>query len=394
MNATRQNNYEEQRLRQLNEVVPGLLHPSADATCLYIGATPWRFQLGPELYAAGYEMTLLEVDKDNWYYYLDHPWLGGGCIHGDVRELPVGRRWDTIVWWHGPEHIAQDDLEPTVRRLEAAAGRLVVLGAPWGENIQPMVEGNSHQEHKAHLQPGDFARLGYQTATLGTEGDLSTWPHILAWKTITPARVIFTVIVGGYDALHPIAPWDGRSVCFSDQPIDVAGWENVVIERRFGDPARSARMYKTLAHQWFPDVEASLWLDGSAELMAPPAELFAYLDGPDIALPRHPTSKTLADEAAGVIELGKAVPAAVRRQMERYARPDLSVGATGWLLRRHNDAIRALNDMWWSELTTHTLRDQLSLPYCLERLGIVARLIDVNLYDNALVRIHAHRGAA
>ena len=111
-------------------------------------------------------------------------------------------------------------------------------------------------------------------------------------------------------------------------------------------------------------------------------------------MPKHPTSRTLADEAAFIIELGKADPEVIRRQMDRYAQPDLPVGATGWLLRRHNARVAWLNDAWWSELTAYTLRDQLSLPYCLNRLGIEARLIDVDLYDNALVRIHGHGRAS
>jgi len=384
-----------QRLAQLNELVPGLLRPGAERSCLYVGATPWRFQLARELHEAGYELTLLEVDKDNAYYYEGHPWLGGGVICGDVSEFVPSRCWDVIVWWHGPEHIAPGELPGTLAKLEASAEQLVVLAAPWGENWQPMVEGNSHQEHKAHLQPEDFERLGYQTATLGVQGDLSTWPHVLAWKWMQepePQRIVYTAIFGDYDDLRP-ARWPGRFVCFSDRPLQVEGWQTVVVpERRFSGPTREARMFKLLAHQWFPGVAESLWLDGNAELLVPPDELFAYLDGADIAMCRHPTSRTLADEAALIVQLGKADPHQVQRQVARYG-PGLGpVGATSWLLRRHNDATRALNEMWWSELTVHTLRDQLSLPHCLKRLGLPVRMVDVDLYDNALVRIHRHRG--
>jgi len=384
-----------QRLQQIEEVLPALLHPKAEGlTCLYVGATPWRFQLGEELHDAGYEITLLEVDKDNAYFYQGHPWLAGGVIWADVRApSALDRQWDVVVWWHGPEHIPSDDLEPTLRYLEEIANQLVVLAVPWGENLQPVVEANIHQEHKAHYQPGNLERLGYKTVTCGAQGNLSTWPHILAWKPIQEERVVYTAIFGDYDQLLPTR-WPGKFVCFSDRPIVAAGWENVVMERRHIDPTREARMYKALAHQWFPDIQASLWIDGDAELLAPPSELFGLLDGAELALPRHPISRTLADEAELILKFGKAQPEAVHRQMERYAEPDLKVGATGWLLRRHNDVIRALNEAWWSELSVHTLRDQLSLPYCLARLGIEARLIDLDLYDNTLVRIHGHGRAS
>lgn len=376
------------RVAQIREVLPGLLRDGRGKTCLYVGATPWRFQLGQELHEAGYEMTLLEIDPDNAYYWAAHPWLGGGVICGDVRELGQERRWDVVVWWHGPEHVARADLGPAVRRLEAVAG-MVVLAAPWGVNEQPMVEGNAHQEHKAHLQPADFERLGYCAVTCGVQGDLSTWPHILAWKVKEPGRVIYSAVFGGYDEVRPIRAAGFRTCLFSDTPIRADGWENVVVERRFEDARREARMYKALAHQWFADVEMSLWMDGNTELLVEPGVLFAYLDGADIALPRHPTSRTLADEAALIVALGKADERSVYRQLARYD-SGLPVGATTWLLRRHNEAIRALDEAWWAEMTVHTLRDQLSLPHCLQRLGIEPGLIEVDLYDNTLVRVHPH----
>ena len=386
------------RVAQINALLPTLLRQGSVRSCLYVGATPWRFQLGAELHAAGYEMTLLEVDKDNAYFYDGHPWLTGGILCGDVRyleKLSPGGLWDTIVWWHGPEHIAHGDLERTLQQLEMAATNLVVLAAPWGENAQPMVEGNAHQEHKAHLQPEDFERLGYTTATCGVQGDLSTWPHILAWKAKTIERIVYTAIFGEYDTLLPVT-CPGKFVCFTDKTNSgnfAEGWEIITVERTFDNPQREARMYKVLAHQLFPNVKESLWLDGNCDLLVPPNELFSYLDSTDIAMPRHPSCKTLADEASFIIQLGKASKAQVVKQMGHYLSHDLPACATTWLLRRHTDAIRMLNDAWWSDLSVYTLRDQLSLPPAMERLCIKPRLIDIDLYDNDLVRVHQHRGA-
>ena len=382
------------RISQINAVLPELLKPNKELSCLYVGATPWRFQLGKELHDAGYSITLLEVDKDNWYYYIDHPWLTGGCIHGNVSSFETDRRWDVVVWWHGPEHIALEHLETTLRKLESMATQLVVLAAPWGENLQPAVEGNSNQEHKAHLQPSHFESLGYKTATCGDKEDLSTWPHILAWKHLNanvPQRVIYTAIFNDYDQLYP-ADKDVRSICFTDHPIETNGWETVIVERRFSDPRRESRMYKTLAHQWFQNTASSLWIDGNCELLVSSSELFAYLEKADIVMPRHPTNKTLTNEAELIVKLNKAPTEQVQKQMAHYPNHNLAIGATSWLLRNHTDTINSLNEAWWSELTVHTLRDQLSLPYCLDRFKISPYLIDVDLYNNKLVRVHPHRG--
>lgn len=375
-----------QRVAQIEAVLPDLLRRKFGRSCLYIGATPWRFQLGKELYDAGHNLTLLEIDPDNAYYYQGHPWLDD-VIRDDVRNLPVTRRWDAVVWWHGPEHIEKADLQPTLNKLESVAD-LVVLAAPWGTNEQPMVEGNAHQEHKSHLQPSDFEKLGYHTITCGIENDLSTWPHILAWKVAEPERVIYTAIFGNYDQLLPV-DYPGRFVVFSDKSLNVKGWECITVKRRFDDSRLEARMYKLLAHQWFPDIESSLWIDGNCELLVNPDDLFVYLDDADIALPIHPSSKTLEDEAAFIVQLGKADRQSVYQQLARYD-SSLPVGATTWLLRRHHRLMQCLNDMWWSELSTHTLRDQMSLPHCLDWLDITPNFINVDLYNNNLVKVHAH----
>jgi len=172
----------QQRLRLVRQEIPNLF--TLGETVLYVGATPQRFQLGRELFDAGYEITLLEAFKHNADHYQDHPWLKD-VICGDVRditEIASGCKWDVVVWWHGPEHVAKEGLATVLADLGQVANKLVLLGCPWGINRQGVVGGNFYSVHWSSLETSDLATLGYETATLGEKDNPSTWCHIMAWR--------------------------------------------------------------------------------------------------------------------------------------------------------------------------------------------------------------------
>lgn len=146
---------------------------------LYVGANRLR---APEcvelLYRLGHRLTLLEIFPTNAEYYRSDSRFQE-IIEGDIRNVELSE-YDTVFWWHGPEHISISDFEPTVARLEKAARKLVVLGSPWGHYEQGAEYGNCHEAHVAKLFPVDYERLGYQTVTKGKPNQVGS--HILAWK--------------------------------------------------------------------------------------------------------------------------------------------------------------------------------------------------------------------
>lgn len=178
---------EQERLAILREKVPGLFAPQKKL--LYVGATPQRMQCGMAL-AGLYEITLLEI----WPAYAQAYMPGSlnplaslvsHVIVGDVREvdqleLPY-EHYDVAFWWHGPSHIPEEDLAPTLEKLEALAD-LVVLGSPWGRYDQPPVDGNPHQAHASSLYPEMFEAVGYTTVAMGQPDVRGSC--ITAWKVI------------------------------------------------------------------------------------------------------------------------------------------------------------------------------------------------------------------
>ncbi len=167
------------RLAQLRAFVPQVFAPG---TLLYVGASPRRSQFLPELIAAGRAVTLLEIWPANVEYFRARAGIEVVC--GDVRQVAAlvlpAERYDVAFWWHGPEHIAREELADTLAGLEQRA-RVVVIGCPWGTSPQAEIDGNMHQRHAASLQPEDFQRLGYRVSTIGHAHDGSR-SNILAVK--------------------------------------------------------------------------------------------------------------------------------------------------------------------------------------------------------------------
>lgn len=176
---------EQERLTVLREEVPELWATSK--TLLYVGATSKRMQCGAALRGL-YDITLLEV----WPAYAEAYRPGSSnplarlvshVVVGDVREvdqleLPHAH-YDVAFWWHGPSHIPEEDIAPTLEKLEALAD-LVVLGSPWGRYDQEAVDGNPHQAHASALYPEHYEALGYETAALGKRDVRGSM--IIAWK--------------------------------------------------------------------------------------------------------------------------------------------------------------------------------------------------------------------
>ena len=225
-------------------------------------------------------------------------------------------------------------------------------------------------------------------------------------KSIT----VYTSIIGDYDNLRPPAgpaAGDPRAdfVCFADEPIPTpAPWRLQPAPEPYpGDTARNSRMAKILSHL-FVTTEYSIWLDGNLELLARPSALIdRWLKDADLAVLRHHYAHfddqgfdCIYKEAETCIKRRMPEAEAIRRQAAAY-RADghpvhggLYVG--GFILRRHTPAIRRLNEAWWHEIVTRSARDQISLPYVLQKCGVPVSVIEGSIYGNPLVGYHMHAG--
>ncbi len=161
-------------------------------TMLYIGANPRRIELVDLFYLKGYEIDVLEAWKPNYEALVEwnKKWkIFRYIYHGNA--LFINRKfmqqhfksmWDIVVFWHGPEHLRKEYLEPTLRKLEEHANHLVILGCPRGEYKQNSIDENPFEIHQSYLYEEDFHRLGYRTATVRPKKPRGS--NITAWKRV------------------------------------------------------------------------------------------------------------------------------------------------------------------------------------------------------------------
>jgi hypothetical protein len=209
---------------------------------------------------------------------------------------------------------------------------------------------------------------------IDTPTDLSYGPP--SGRIPRDSFVVYTAIAGGYDSLKKPFGKDVNYVAFVDEPVqDNVGWQIRNLRRSSPDPNRCAKLYKVLSHEYFPEAEYSLWIDGTVTLLVSPitiAEMF--LGDFDMIVHRHP-QRTCAYAEADICRFKRLDDIAlINAQMARYRRERFPSNAglyhNAIILRRHNDRVKAFNDLWWTEVCNGSRRDQLSSVYAARKVGL------------------------
>ena len=189
-------------------------------------------------------------------------------------------------------------------------------------------------------------------------------------------KVIYTVIVGGYDDVRSLPPFPGWDfVLLTDKKPSLwkrllrrSRWQVRLFDNPGLDLTRYSRLPKLKPHLFFPDYDYSVYIDGNARFERNPTELLEGLNWPDFAVSEHPFRNNLYDEFSECCRMGYDDPDVFERQKRKYCAAGLSDPAplyeNNLILRRHNEAkIKELGEVWFQELSEQSKRDQLSLPY-------------------------------
>lgn len=187
--------------------------------------------------------------------------------------------------------------------------------------------------------------------------------------------VVYTSITAGHDALkEPKEIYsDVDYICFSDQRLrSDTKWNIVNYGFQYRDPRRLAKIFKILPHLVLSDYDYSIWVDGNVSLNGNPWELFEKslcIDDSGIAFFPHTKRNCIYSEANECIRWGKDNSEIIQTQVAKYrglgypSNNGLIWG--GLILRRHNDEeIKNLMEIWWDEIDTFSVRDQISFNFC------------------------------
>lgn len=185
---------------------------------------------------------------------------------------------------------------------------------------------------------------------------------------------VYTAIYGPYDRPKPTFNIGGRAVLYTDNRyIEAPGWEvryNPL--DHIETPMLRAKYWKTHPIEALPEVDVSVWIDGS--LLPGPRFLSHCLEGllaDDISFTPHPLRDCIYDEANASYPLPKYNADRMRAQIDYYRRSGhpahWGLFATGAMTRRHFRRVREVMDEWWLENIEWSWQDQLSLPVVMRR---------------------------
>lgn len=186
--------------------------------------------------------------------------------------------------------------------------------------------------------------------------------------------IVYTCIVDGYDdLLEPVCvDTDIDYYCVSERPVHPGSlWRHIPISTCYSDPAATNRYVKMHPHEFFPDADLSIYVDGNIRIVSSPVALVQKaMSQASIALYQHFSRNCVYDEAAECSAVGHDWLWRVNAQMERYRQDGFNAGSGLFegnvIIRRHNQPqIIQLMDLWWAEYLGGVKRDQLSLPYLL-----------------------------
>jgi len=166
----------DEREDQLLTCIPDVLDYKS---ILYIGASRYRRQMLHLFIDKGYDYSILEI----WKPYIN--WMRKhfkNIIEGDVRnvdDLKLGS-FDIVMWWHGPEHIMENELVSTLDKLGDMTKKILITANPWGIYESGPQRGNPYEAHLSHLYPEFFNKLGWETDTIGEKNVPKS--NLLSWQ--------------------------------------------------------------------------------------------------------------------------------------------------------------------------------------------------------------------
>ena len=129
----------------------------------------------------------------------------------------------------------------------------------------------------------------------------------------------------------------------------------------------AARQVKTQPHIYHPDSDYWLWIDASMKINIDPNTLVEkYLSRFDICAMPHPERNNWWEEANAILGYRMDTKENVQRGIDKYLDEGLAptqLWETGCLLRRNTSKVIDFNNIWWNEIQTNSIRDQISVQY-------------------------------
>jgi hypothetical protein len=187
-------------------------------------------------------------------------------------------------------------------------------------------------------------------------------------------KIIFTALFGNYEELKEptfITPgW--KYICFTDQEIESINW--AIIQSQYKEKTEDARSVA----RWFKimkqEGDQSIWIDASFQINCNLDDFWnEHFKAPFTAI-NHPVRNCMYKEAWACMKR-KLGGTDVVKQMERYRDEGLpeknGLISSGILLRNNSEQTKEFCDLWWKQVLSGSIRDQIGFAYAAWKMPIV-----------------------
>lgn len=193
--------------------------------------------------------------------------------------------------------------------------------------------------------------------------------------------VVYTAVFGGYDNIdepmfvNPNLEYYAFTDC--ELPQDSV-WKKVDISKfkqlEGLDDYHKAKYIKMFPHEFFPEFDFSIWVDGNVALIADTYPIAVMADGSPIATYANPIHNCIYTEGKYMLFQRRVPKQELQIQLghyrdegfpEHFGMREFSI-----IYRNHKrkDYYELMNQ-WWDHVNKYTMRDQLSLPFILWKNG-------------------------
>ena len=193
---------------------------------------------------------------------------------------------------------------------------------------------------------------------------------------------VYTCITGGYDVIQQPEIVDAECdyYCITDNTNDDGGVYSLidardVIPSFLEDNTKRNRYCKILGNYLFSEYDYSIYVDGNVKILGNVQEYIENMNEYGFMSHAHAFEDCIYSEAIRVIVNKKDDEKLVISQMQKYRNEGMprhyGMLHNAILVRENNNSVcRLLMMDWWNEVWLYSKRDQLSLTYCMWKLGI------------------------
>lgn len=186
--------------------------------------------------------------------------------------------------------------------------------------------------------------------------------------------VVYTAITKDYDDFRDPKFVSNQCdyVCFTDDPnLTSTIWDFKPFPPIHLDQIRQCRKLKIMAHQFLPEFDYSIWVDGNLAIIGNIDELIdqCFVQGKhEFYTFKHPWRDCIYKEAKECNKQGKDSEKIIRKQMKLYRAKNYPennglIESNVLFRSHHSSAVMKIMEQWWNEVSNYSRRDQLSFNY-------------------------------